>query len=185
MNFYKPEEDSFLLAKVIQRYIKLLNKKKIKVLRILDLGTGSGIQAKNCITCGIKPSQILSVDINTNALREAKKLKVETKKSDLFEKIDKKFNLIIFNPPYLPKHKFDSKSDTTGGKKGDETIIKFIKQLKKHLEKKGNSFLLTSSHTPKKRWTKEAKKQKLKIIKVETKKLFYEELYVWDIKRKE
>ena len=104
-------------------------------------------------------------------------------KSDLFEKLNKKekFNLIIFNPPYLPENKYDKLPDTTGGKKGDETIIRFIKNLKTHLKEKGVCFLLTSSLTPNS-WKKEIKKQKLKIKKVSEKSLFMEKLYVWEIK---
>jgi len=177
MQIYSPAEDSYLLSEVVQKYIT----KNSKQLKVLDLGTGSGIQAKTCLKAGIKSENILSADINVDALKQLSKLKIKTIESNLFTKIKQKFDLILFNPPYLPKHKYDNQLDTTGGKKGDEIIIKFIKKLKKHLTKQGICFLLTSSHTPEKRFKQEVKKQGLKIRKLATKKIFQEKLYVWKI----
>jgi len=152
-------------------------------ISVLDMGTGSGIQSKNLIEIGIKKQNILAVDINEKALKQAKKLKIKTIKSDLFEKVNRKYNLIIFNPPYLPENKYDKLSDTTGGKKGDETIIRFIKKLKSHLAKDGICFLLTSSLTPEKTWKAEAEKHNLSVKKTAEKNLFFEKLYVWKIRK--
>lgn len=179
--FYQPEEDSYLISECVKNYIKKLNKGKKEKLKILDLGTGSGFQTKSLIDLGIKKENITASDINPYALKEAKKLKVKTIKSNLFDKIKDKYGLIVFNPPYLPENKYDKLQDTTGGKKGDEIIIKFIKKLKKHLKKNGVCFLLTSNLTYN-NWKKEAKKQKLKIKKTGEKKLFMEKIFVWEIK---
>jgi len=185
--FYQPAEDSFFLAEITKKYIKKINKKKlnqqnqINKIKAFDMGTGSGIQSKNLISLKIPKNNITAVDINPTALHEAKKLGIKVIKSNLFQNIKEKYNLIIFNPPYLPENKYDKKPDTTGGKNGDETIIKFIKTLKPHLDKNGTALLLTSSQTPEKHWQAEAKKQKLKVKKLATKKLFFEELYIWEI----
>jgi release factor glutamine methyltransferase len=175
MPFYHPAEDSYFLAEIIKKEIKNKN------IKCLDIGTGSGIQSKTLIELGIKKQNITAIDINKDALAEAKKLKIKTINSNLFQNIKEKYDLIIFNPPYLSESEFDNESDTTGGKQGDEVIIEFIKQLKKHLTKKGKAFLLTSSLTPNKEWQKLAEKNNLKIKKLATKKIFYEELYVWEI----
>ncbi len=172
MKPYKPAEDSHLLAQTIKKHIKNKN------IKVLDMGTGSGIQSENLINLGIKKQNITASDINPQALKKAKALGVKTIKSNLFEKIPQKFDFIIFNPPYLPKHKYDFACDTNGGKKGDEIIIKFIKQLPKHLEKNGKALLLTSSLTPK-RWKNFLDKMKIK--KLNEKKLFFEKLFVWEI----
>lgn len=179
--FYQPAEDSYFLAEIISNYLSKLSKNTKENLSILDMGTGSGIQAENCINNGINKKQIVSVDTNSHALRQADKLGVKTIKSNLFDKIKFKHNLIIFNPPYLPEHKFDKQKDTSGGKKGDETIIRFIKQLKKHLEHEGICFILTSSHTPNKNWIKIAENNSLFVEQVAKKKLFQEELFIWKI----
>lgn len=75
---------------------------------VLDIGTGTG-----CIACSIAKStgsDVVSVDVSKPALEIAKtnveKLgisNVELIQSDLFANIkDKKFDLIISNPPYIP-----------------------------------------------------------------------------------
>ncbi|MEA3329485.1 MAG: HemK2/MTQ2 family protein methyltransferase [Nanoarchaeota archaeon] len=172
--YYLPAEDSFFLAQIVKKYLKNKN------ITALDLGTGSGIQSENLISLGISKKNILAIDINSKALSQAKKLGVKTLKSNLFENIKSKFDLIIFNPPYLSKHKFDAKADTTGGEKGDEIIVNFIKDLEKHLTKTGTCFLLTSSFTPD-NWKKTAENKNLIIKKIATKNLFFEKLFVWEI----
>lgn len=177
-SFYQPAEDSFFLAEIVKKHIVNLKDKRITCL---DMGTGSGIQSKNLTALGIPKENITAVDINLSALREAKKLKIKAIKSDLFQNIKNSYDLIIFNPPYLQENQFDKQPDTTGGKHGDEIIIKFIKTLKLHLTKSGTAFLLTSSQTPEKHWQAEAENQKLKVKKLAVLALFFEKIYVWKI----
>lgn len=175
---YDAREDSLFLVKITKKYLKDKNNE----IKILDIGTGSGIQTKNLIELGIKKQNIIVSDIDDKALKIVENLGVKTINSNLFEsfKSKEKFDLIIFNPPYLPENKYDTEIDTTGGKKGDEVIIRFIEQLKSHLTKKGVCLLLTSSITPKK-WITLAEKNKFIVKKIETKKLFFEELHVWEL----
>ena len=177
MDFYKPEEDSYLMCKIVEKY---LSKSKNAKMNALDICTGSGIQSENMIKCGINKNNILAVDINPKALEQASKLGVISKKSNLFENVKGKFDLIVFNPPYLPEDKYDDKKDTTGGKKGDEILVNFIKSLSNHLNKNGVCFVLTSSLTPNS-WKKVAKNQNFKIRKNAEKNLFFERLYIWKI----
>ncbi|MEM3113003.1 MAG: methyltransferase [Candidatus Pacearchaeota archaeon] len=184
MDIYQPAEDSYFLAGIVSDYLKIISKSDKNKMLVLDMGAGSGIQSKNLIRFGIKKQNITAVDMNKDAINETKKIGIKIIKSDLFGSLNKKtkFNLIIFNPPYLPEHKYDKKPDTTGGKKGDETILEFIKELKYHLIEKGVCFLLSSSMTPENRWKAEAKKQNLKVKIIAEKKLFFETLFVWEIK---
>lgn len=174
MAFYYPKEDSLFLCKIAKKYID-------NNIKILDMGTGSGIQSKNLIELGIEKQNILAVDLNLAALTQAKKLGIKVKKSDLFENVKEKFGLILFNPPYLPESKYDQEIDTTGGVKGDEVIIRFIKGLKKHLTKNGICLLLTSSYTPNKKWKDIAKSKGFSVEKIATKGLFFEKLFIWEI----
>lgn len=171
MSIYPPSEDSFFISEFIKEIIKNNPQK------ILDMGSGSGIQAKTCIDFGINPKDITLVDINPEAIKylKSKFLNSNIIHSDLFEKIKGKYDLIIFNPPYLPEDKFDYEKDTTGGKKGSEIINLFLIGAKKHLEKNGKIILLTSN------LTKEIKWQDWKKKLLGKKKLFFEELYVWEI----
>ena len=86
-----------------------------------------------------------------------------------------KFDIILFNAPYLPRDKNepkDSQLETTGGKRGDEISIKFLKQAVKHLNKDGKIFLLISSLTP----LNKIDRFHPKIVA--RKKLFFEELLI-------
>ena len=180
MEIYQPAEDSYLLSETLISYLKNKNKD----IQILDMGSGSGIQAKTCKKLGFK--NILTTDLNPEAIKHLKKQKFKTIKTDLFSNIKKnqKFNLIIFNPPYLPEDKREpkeSKLATTGGKKGYELILKFLKQAKPHLKKQGEILLLVSSLSKPKIIKQEAKKLGYKIKKLNNQKIFFEELFVWEI----
>jgi len=175
---YLPSEDSYLLSETLKKYLKNKNKK----IKILDMGSGSGVQAETCRELGF--NNIIVADIDESAINFLKKKKFKVIKSNLFSDLKKeKFSLIIFNPPYLPEDKYDKKKDTTGGKKGYETIIKFLKQAKKHLETDGEILLLFSSLSSPGIIKEQAKKLSYKITKLSSKKLFFEELHVYLLSR--
>jgi len=172
---YTPREDSFLLEKEVKKYAKEKS--------FLDLGAGSGIQAKAALSA--KAKSILCADVNEEALIELKSQGFKTRKSNLFSKIKEKFDLIAFNPPYLPEDKREDKKSalaTTGGKKGDEITAKFLKNVKKHLNKNGIILLLLSSLTPKERILKIIKKNSFNHKVLSSQKFFFEILEVWEIK---
>ncbi len=182
---YSPSEDSFLLSACLKKYLKnkkSKNKKAGKELKILDMGSGTGIQAETCIKAGF--SDVLCADIDKNAVDYLRKKKFKAVKSDLFSKIPKKekFDLIIFNPPYLPEDKYDKEKDTAGGKKGYETIIRFLGQAKSHLSAKGEILLLFSSLSSPKTIINRAENLGYKSGQLSSKKLFFEELFVYMLK---
>lgn len=172
---YLPSDDSFLLSEILEKEILKLSNDKSEI-KVLEIGCGSGIQLQTFKKAGIKKQNIFSCDINSKAVKHCKKLGFNSIKSNLFEKIKGKFDVITFNPPYLPSDKFDKEKDTTGGKTGSEVINKFLKQAKSHLTKNGKIILLVSSYTKKINWLNYKKKLLGK------KKLFFERLYVWELK---
>ena len=131
----------------------------------------------------MKKKNILAVDINKESLEETEKLGVKTLNSDLFLKVEGKFDLIAFNPPYLPEDKNDKEKDTTGGKKGWEAIERFLKQAKTHLTEKGKILLLFSSLTNRGKIEQLIKKNKFSFKQAAEKKLFMEELFVYDLQK--
>ncbi|MFT4304109.1 MAG: HemK2/MTQ2 family protein methyltransferase [Candidatus Woesearchaeota archaeon] len=146
MDIYESDEDSYLLSKYVEKLIK-------PNYKVLDIGCGSGIQ---CETALKKTKSVLGVDINSNAIEYCKKSEycnsAKFKQSDLFSNIKKqKYDVIIFNPPYLPdaKDPKNMKLYTTGGKKGYEIIERFLSEVNYYLTENGFILLLFSSLTKK------------------------------------
>ncbi|RLE41532.1 hypothetical protein DRJ48_05375 [Candidatus Woesearchaeota archaeon] len=170
---YEPREDSFLLLKYIKDYSK--DKK------VLDLGTGSGILAEEALKYA---KEVVAADIDEEAVFYAQKQlgnNVKVVCSDLFENIPGKFDLILFNPPYLPSSKYSSVA-TDGGKQGHETIARFLASAKQHLNPGGVILMVFSSLTNKERVDQAIRLFKFKAKLLETKKLFFETLYLYEIR---
>jgi len=154
---YKPAEDTFLLLESIQ--IKTGD-------NVLEIGTGCGIIA---LECASKEANVVCTDINPYAVALAKsnykrnksfiKGRFEVRKGDLFSTINdnEKFDVIIFNPPYLPTKKNDLVGGsgwfdiaTNGGINGLRLTKRFIDGISKYLSNNGRAYFLFSSLSNKK-----------------------------------
>jgi release factor glutamine methyltransferase len=178
---YKPSDDSFLLADNIE--VKENEK-------VLDMGVGCGIQ-------GIIASQtggiVTSSDKSEEALKCARRnallngVDITFVKSDLFEDIEEKFDLITFNPPYLPTgpEDLDDELDTSldGGETGREVTEMFLKELKNHLSKGGRALLVTSTLSIPENPSDIFAKHGLAYEIIDEKPLFFEKLYLYMIRR--
>ncbi|MBN1592111.1 MAG: methyltransferase [Candidatus Coatesbacteria bacterium] len=115
---------------------------------VLDMGTGSGVQA---ISAASKAARVLACDINPMAVKCARinsiihevDSRIECRQSNLFENVgqDEKFDLIIFNTPFLfldPKNPWEQAY--LGGKNG-EVIRGFWSGLMDHLTPTGKAQL--------------------------------------------
>lgn len=172
---YQPREDSYLLEKEVMKFAR--GKK------VIDMGTGSGIQALAAKRAGAK--SVIACDINPEAVKTVLAKGIDAVESDLFSKITDKFDLIIFNPPYLPEDEREDEESrliTSGGKRGDEIILRFIKQAKDRLNKDGKILLLISNLTPQKEIVSLIKKLGLSYRVLEESKFDFERLEVWLIK---
>jgi len=143
---YPPAEDSFMLADAAA---KLRGE-------VLEIGCGSGIASLSAAKAGCK---VLGVDINPEATEcateNAKRngiTNAEFARSDLFSTVpkSKKFDGIVFNPPYLPtskeervggnlNHAFD------GGADGRAVLDRFLAEFNRHLKPGGVLLLVQSS----------------------------------------
>ncbi|HIK02359.1 TPA: methyltransferase, partial [archaeon] len=56
-----------------------------------------------------------------------------------------KFDLIIFNPPYLPKEEKYTEKKIDLSYNSAETLERFLKEYKKHLNKNGRALIINSS----------------------------------------
>jgi release factor glutamine methyltransferase len=147
---YDPAEDSFLLLEAL--HIDSND-------TILELGTGCGLIA---LGCAQRRSHVVCTDINPFAVQLTRrniernlhllKGSIEIRQGNLFSVLHEKelFNVIIFNPPYLPTIKqekvggwFDIATD--GGQDGLRVTKRFIQGLKEYLLKNGRAYFIFSS----------------------------------------
>ena len=167
---YEPREDSFLLQKHVRNFAKG---------RVLDIGTGSGIQA---LTALEKTKDVLAVDINKEAVKYVNKKGITSIKSDLFEKVKGKFDLIIFNPPYLPADERADDLALTGGKYGYEILERFFSAAKYYLKEDGKILIAFSSITGDIEWL--AQQYGYLFKNLDEQSFFFEKIYVYLLENK-
>lgn len=168
---YPPGDDTFLLVKQV--------KAKAAGKSVLDMGTGYGILAETAITTGA--ASVLAADINESHVRYCQAKGIPAIQSDLFSNIKGKFDLIIFNPPYLPEDELedaDTRQLVSGGKHGYEILARFLKDARFHLNEQGEILFVFSSLTNKKKIEEILKKHRYTFACLEQEKHFFETLYV-------
>lgn len=168
---YEPREDSFFLLRHIKKYTYEND-------QVLEIGTGSGILAQEVA----KYSNVVACDIDKKII---KRLEKENKNpnlkfifSDLFSNVEGKFDLIFFNPPYLPSDKIKDK-ELDGGNKGTEIIARFLYHAKKYLKRNGKILLLCSSLN---KYIEELFiKYDYRFKKIDEQKMFFEKLFIYEL----
>ena len=143
---YEPAEDSFLLADNLD-----INSKD----EVLEIGAGTGFIT---IVASKVAGKVIATDVNDHALKctiknavTNKAYNIELKKGDMFKPVEgQKFDLILFNAPYLPTseaEKLDNELNAAfdGGLNGRDIIDRFIEQVRDFLREKGRVQLVQSS----------------------------------------
>jgi HemK-related putative methylase len=167
---YSPSDDSYLILDFLKNVItdyKFDDLPIQEIKQILDMGTGTGIIAiflemvksrVNSLQCRIYASDIIPNAIHSAKLN-AKLNKVNNRitfiESNLFKSfpqdLSHSFDIIIFNPPYLPSIENSAKKyrDYTwnGGDTGLEIIHDFFKQVKNFLSNRGVIYFICSSNS--------------------------------------
>ena len=167
---YYPREDSMLLA-------EFLESMELKGKSCLEVGCGSGFLS---ILMAKSGAVVTAVDVSSQAVETAKKnadingINLHFAVSDLFSNIDSKFDLIVFNSPYLPK---DEYSDITYSG-GIEIVERFISSASAHLKEGGKILLLISSLTGEKEVLDIFAKNGFKAKIIKRKRIFFEELMI-------
>ena len=129
---YAPAEDSFLLADAIDAK---------PGEAVLDMGTGTCILG---IIAAKKAKRVVAVDVSDAAVRCAEgnavlndALNMVVRKSDLFSHVSDAFDLILFNPPYLPTETCEQRDEVSlawdGGEGGREVIERFLEEVVGHV----------------------------------------------------
>ncbi len=92
---YDPAEDSYLLADAAISYAR-------DGMRVLEIGTGTGFVSS--VLLANANVELTATDINPHAAKCAKSNGIEVIWTDMFDGLKAKscFDIVIFNPPYLP-----------------------------------------------------------------------------------
>lgn len=138
---YQPEADTLLLLSAAQAEVRAGD-------RVLEIGTGSGTVAAGLTTA----RSIVATDINPHAVASARQKGVSVVRTDLFNGIRGSFDLILFNPPYLPTQPGERIDDwleyaLDGGLDGRAVIERFSSGVGQLLAHQGRILLLISSLT--------------------------------------
>jgi release factor glutamine methyltransferase len=136
---YVPAEDSELLAENMGEPRG----------RVLDVGCGCGIQS---LVAAKTAECVLGVDVNPDAVelsrRNASANRVENAEfllSDMFANVKGRFDLVLFNPPYLPVEEDGMLEKAwAGGRDGVREINRFIDGVSDRLLPGGRALLLVS-----------------------------------------
>ena len=191
---YTPGEDTFFVEDVLKKELTK-NIQPVNVNNILEVGCGSGylliVLVKLC-----PKSKFVAIDINTHALQITleninlnglDQKSIELIHSDLFTKVKSKlFDIIIFNPPYLPtENKFAELNDNNivnlAWEGGDKIIKAFLLSVENFLSRDGKIIILLSNYQVKNDRPEDYIKQANKnlMVKASYKKiLFLETLYI-------
>ncbi|MFQ6010295.1 MAG: HemK2/MTQ2 family protein methyltransferase [Candidatus Aenigmatarchaeota archaeon] len=168
---YEPREDTILLADLLV---------KEKPGKALEIGCGSGLLS---IILARNGSDVTAIDIEPRAVEATKRnaeksgLKVNAFVSDLFEKVEGKFDLIVFNPPYL-RDEISKESRAWAAGKGLEVVREFVSNAREHLEERGKVWVVISSLTGKEEVEGLLRKQGFEVRVIAQKKVPWETLFV-------
>jgi release factor glutamine methyltransferase len=175
---YSPSDDSFLLLKVTE---------VSPGERFLEIGCGSGLVSLHAAKAG---ATVTAADINPHAVECTKKnavgnnLRIEVIRSDLFEKVDGCFDVIIFNPPYLPEETRSTswiEKSWSGGEEGSEVAVRFLEEAWRHLSPGGRIYVILSSIGGFTSALKVAK-PRYDAEMLEEKHMFFESIYAYKFK---
>lgn len=167
---YPVSEDTLFLK-------KNLHNMKPEGKTFLEVGTGSGEIALEASRLG---ADVTAVDNNPEAVEKARKradeeeLDLEIFQSDLLEKVENQFDLIVFNPPYLPGRRESDADPLLGGEKGVELTEEFLREATRYLSDQGEVYFIGSSLAD-----LEELERKFELEKVDEKRLWFETLYLY------
>ena len=139
---YPVREDTLLLLEAALEEVRPSD-------RVLDLGTGSGYIARHLVA---KATFILATDVNPHACRMASSVGIGVARADLTAGLQGHFDLILFNPPYLPTKPGERIDDwleraLDGGESGRDVIGRLLSDLPRVLAPGGRLLLVISEIT--------------------------------------
>ena len=140
---YPPCDDSILLIRSLEI---------TPGMDVLEVGCGSGVVS---IHAALEGARVTSVDINpkavalTRANAERMGAELDVRESDLFSNVEGRFDLILFNLPYLPVEEGEMDSPIekawAGGPDGMGPFPELVERCPEHLKEGGKLVVVVSS----------------------------------------
>jgi len=177
---YRPAEDSVLLADAVVERLDGGD-------RLLDVGTGTGFVAARVRETDPDVA-VVGTDLLAPACRAAREAGIPVVRTDLMAGIRARFDVVCFNPPYLPtpaEVEWDDPLERalSGGPDGRRAIRPFIADLPRVLAGSGRGYLLASSLTGLDAVRERASEADLAVRTVAEESFPYERLVVLELRR--
>ncbi len=171
---YRPAEDSYLLLRAIEIG---------PASSFLEIGTGTGLialhAARDVRTVATDISPFAVSLARANAQRNG--LSLQLVQADLFRGLHGSFDVIAFNPPYLPLRPRGEWLDHawSGGVGGDEVVLRFLRDAHRYLTEGGVVYLLMSSQN---RESLRVARTAFEAEELATEALFFDEIAVYGLR---
>ncbi|OPX79985.1 MAG: putative cobalt-precorrin-6Y C(15)-methyltransferase (decarboxylating) [Methanosaeta sp. PtaB.Bin039] len=170
---YPPAEDTFLLLEAAKEEAGPDD-------LVLEMGCGRAIISEELAG---RVRRIVATDLNPEAVLCARNKGLGTVRADLFRGLKSRFDLILFNAPYLPTAPEERVEGwinlaLDGGISGRETVERFLDGLADHLTEQGRALLLISSLTGAEQVASAAAERGLKAKAIREQRVFFERLLV-------
>lgn len=172
---YEPAEDSMLMIEALEVR---------PGEEVLEVGCGTGIIALHCAKAG---ARVTASDVSIKAIEcaranaERNDLDITLVESDLTEKMNGEFEVIVFNPPYLPEDEISDPS-WTGGVSGLEMTLMFLKQCKRRLAPGGRVYIIVSTLSESRKFEPAADEMGYDYEIAARRQVFFEELIVYKLR---
>lgn len=178
---YKPRDDTFLIVE---------NLDVEEGEKVLEIGTGCGIISVLVAKSG---GIVVATDVSSEALECARKnaelydvgKRIDLREGDLFDPISskEKFDLIIFNPPYLPieeEERIETELSLAwdGGVDGRKYTDEFLEKFEGYLKSDGRVLLIQSSLSGEDKTLEKFEKKGFN-VRTEEEKFFFENIYLF------
>lgn len=177
---YEPQEDSELLALAVERHPR--------VGLACDVGCGSGYVTARLARVA---DRVIAIDLNPHAaritcenLRRAEARNALVLRGDLLSPVGARFDLVCFNPPYLPSVPANDPLELalSGGPTGGEVSARFIRMLPSHLAPGGEALLVVSTLSRPRSLARAARESGLTHEVADRLRLGFEELSLWRLR---
>jgi release factor glutamine methyltransferase len=137
---YEPDDDTLLLLRCLEVR---------RGQRVLEMGCGTGFLS---LHIALEGAEVTCADSNPLAVECAREnaerngLEIRVVLSDLFSEIEERYDLIVFNPPYLPVSDEGALAAAwSGGEGGLEVLEEFLNRAPRFLSPGGRMVVIVSS----------------------------------------